>query len=102
MDTSFRQDENSFAKVIQVASQPVHCVENNGVTFAHVFDELLELRAVHVLARSPVDKPLVESYPFKLAQFPLIENTHAQVADHLIGPALPFCRVWFLRLRHLV
>ncbi len=99
---SFRQAENDLSKIIQVAGQPIHRVANNGVAFAHIFSELLELGTVHVLPGSLIDKPLIENDAFELAKLFLIEGTHAQVADHLTGPPLPFCNVRFFGFHHLV
>ena len=72
------------------------------IALAYVADELLELGPMHVLARRFISETLIEVNSFELAKFLLIEGAHAQVADRLTGPSLPFCQVRFSSFRHLV
>ena len=95
VDTALREAEDYLAQIVQVPSESIHGVADDRIAFPNVVDELVELRALKILARSLIDKSLIEGEAFKLAKLLLIEGADTEVADELTSSPIPFCRVRF-------
>ena len=95
VDAALREPEDYLTQIVQVAGQPVHRMADDRITFTDVACKLYELRTVEILARGLIDETLIERDAFQLTQFLLIERADPQIANHLTGLPLPFCRVRF-------
>jgi hypothetical protein len=70
-------------KVIEVAGEPVHAVDEDGVARAHKTQKEFQLGAFGVFPRGFVREGLVDLNPFQLPRNLLIERADADVAKAL-------------------
>ena len=71
------------AKVVEVAGQPVHAVDENGVAGAHKTQQEFQLGAFDVFPGSFVREGLVDLDPLQLPRNLLIKRADADVANAL-------------------
>ncbi len=84
-----------LAQIVEVSGPPVHRMTDNGIPFPNVACELFELRTLQILAGDFIYEALIERYAFQLPHFLLVQRADPQVADHLTGFPLSFCRIRF-------
>jgi hypothetical protein len=82
-DTSLGEALDQLAQVIQIAGQPIHAVDDDGIAFAGESEQSLKLGAVDVLARCLVGENPVERLTFQLAIDILIERADPDITDPL-------------------
>jgi hypothetical protein len=68
---------------IEVAGEPVHAVDNHGVTVTDEPQQLCQLWPCGVPARGLVSENAGQDLALELAQFILVYAAHPQVADAL-------------------
>src|SRR3954452_16152082 len=77
------QGVNDPAQVIEVAGQPIHAVDDDGVAPARKAQQELQLRTLGVFARGFVGEGLIERDPVQLSLCLLVKGADSDVADAL-------------------
>jgi hypothetical protein len=76
---------NDPAQVIEVAGQPVHAVNDDGVAPARKAQQELQLRTLGVFARGFIGEGLIERDPVQLPLCLLVKGADPDVANTLSG-----------------
>ena len=71
------------AQVVEIARQAIHAVHDHRVALAHEAEQILQLRAAHILAGGLVGEHPVHRHALELALRVLIEAADADIADAL-------------------
>ncbi len=88
-DATPRQCLHDGAKVVEIAREAVHAVDDHRIAGAGERGQRLQLRPFGVLARSLVGKPAVQRNVLKLPFGILVIRADAHVADALAGHGSP-------------